>query len=115
MLENHQVATTRRIETSILDFVTQHAGCTQEDIFGAVTGNMAIKKNMLSELVRDKAISTQGLGRRSNPFTYWPDDPDRIASGEETDQAMPLRILQDDGSMEGPREIDVNESRIALR
>jgi hypothetical protein len=72
--ENQQAGTTIRIKTSILDFVTGHAGCTQEAIFAAVTGNMALKKNMLAALVHDEAISAQGSGRRGDPFTYWPDD-----------------------------------------
>ena len=83
--ENQQAATTRRIETSILDFVTVHAGCTQEDIFAAVTGNMALKKNVLTTLGGDRSIFTQGLGRRSDPFTYWPwpDEHERTTSSEE--------------------------------
>jgi hypothetical protein len=96
--ENQQAGTTIRIKTSILDFVTGHAGCTQEDIFAAVTGNMALKKNALTTLADDGSIFAHGLGRRGDPYTYWPEGHERAASAEEIASSVQRPMTTIDGT-----------------
>jgi hypothetical protein len=70
--ENHQAAVSRRIQGSIVDFVSTHRNCTQEHIFASVVGKTAQKKDVLATLVRDGAVSISGSGRRGDPYTYCP-------------------------------------------
>jgi RecA-family ATPase len=58
------------IENNILSFVKKHCGCTQENIFAAVSGRTTTKKSVFRDLVKLDVLSESGDGTKGSPFRY---------------------------------------------
>jgi hypothetical protein len=65
-----------RIEKAMIEYVTEHAGCAQQDLMHSVRGRRTDKLRILQQLIESTHLLQSGKGVKGDPHTYcWKDVP----------------------------------------
>jgi hypothetical protein len=73
-VEEAKHSTLLALSESIVEFVTNNPGCTENDVLAGVTGKREAIRTQLRELLKSR-LRREGKGVAGDPFHYYADVP----------------------------------------